>query len=162
MQRIVLRLFMPILKQLMRMGMKLAHPRAVAASHRRIMALLDRVDETLRRHGWEKDSDEVYLTGDGKHLSYIDITFAALCAPLLPASVLAPQSDDGGACYAAGRFPSLLAMGERIRAEGGGYPKELLDFGRTLADRPCGKFVCRLYRDLRTVRLPDRPKHGGD
>uniref|UniRef100_A0A0G4HSA7 GST C-terminal domain-containing protein n=1 Tax=Chromera velia CCMP2878 TaxID=1169474 RepID=A0A0G4HSA7_9ALVE len=126
MERLALRILAPCLKALMRQGFRLTDS---ARNERRlafIRSLLDETDAALQK-------SSAYITGPS--LSYVDIAFASLMAPLLPGSVAFCK----GCKYGRGRFQSF-----------DGAWCSVLEFEAELSRRPCGKHVQRLYKEFRT------------
>jgi glutathione S-transferase len=128
--RLALRLGYPILKGLMRRAFVLDDVARLKQRYETILSVLEEADASLEQHGGQ------YLTGP--HLSYVDIGFCALVAPLL-ASTVTPL-------WAKGRFTSFAPLQHHPNR-----PAELLDVERAIRERPCGMHVERLYRDLRHV-----------
>jgi len=88
--------------------------------------------------------EQAFLTGPEP--SYVDIAFCSLVAPLLASSIVFAQPSR----YANGRFASFSGAFERLAGE---WPRELMEFEQHLANRPCGRFVERMYREWRGKRL---------
>ena len=97
---------------------------------------------------------QAFLTGE--HISYIDITFCALAAPLLYYTIVTPR-DGSTSLYANGRFTSFQAsMYTKESAENNpltGYPAALMDLEQDLLSRPCGKYIVYMYNHHRKQTL---------
>ncbi|CAL1159923.1 unnamed protein product [Cladocopium goreaui] len=134
--RLVLRLFGPVFKSMMRLAFDLSSVEVRDKRREMIEQVLDDIDKTL--------SKQKYLTGAS--LSHVDITLSALLAPMLAAHLAwAPKSR-----YANGRFTSFHGAFDRMR---GKWPRALSEFEQALVKRPCAKFVMTLYEEMRSKKL---------
>ena len=143
-ERLLLRLCAPLLKGWwMREGLKLGGKDAVRLRDKRkakILETFDEVDAALAASGGP------YILG--KHLSYVDISFAALVRPLQTRIFATPASR-----WANGRFSSISHFAERqpggpAAAEAAlphGKFKAFAEFQDAFQERPCGKLVERVY-----------------
>eukprot|EP01004_Peranema_trichophorum_P008189 NODE_6948_length_825_cov_37.514245_g6348_i0.p1 GENE.NODE_6948_length_825_cov_37.514245_g6348_i0~~NODE_6948_length_825_cov_37.514245_g6348_i0.p1 ORF type:complete len:241 (-),score=36.37 NODE_6948_length_825_cov_37.514245_g6348_i0:101-790(-) len=120
-QRIPLSLFAPVIIFNVRKKLQLTNKVVVDWSRNTINDVLQKVDDQL--------SSQSYITGN--HLTYIDITFASLAAPLIPSII-------NSGLYAKGMFTGL-------KTDLNTYPAELQTLSDHISARPCGKFVKELY-----------------
>lgn len=135
--RMAIRMLFPFLKNRLIKGFELEDPVKCGARRAIMNKLFDKVDEALSNSG------NKYITGE--RLSYVDITFSALVAPLLAVSICFSNPS----LYAAGRFESFN------RSEYKGYPPELVKLEQALIRRPCGQMALRMYKSLRVGTLAD-------
>ncbi|CAE7240478.1 CDC123 [Symbiodinium natans] len=104
------------------------------------------IDEALTRVDAAVGPDgKGYIVGD--QLTYVDITFASLVAPLMANGFLFQDP----CLWARGRFRSFAEAGNRGTART--LPPEVQVFEQDLARRPCGKFVTRIYNSYRSKIL---------
>ena len=129
----------------------------VAAAKEEVFKLLDDVDAVL-----SGPDAKPFLTGD--HFSFVDATFCALTAPMMPRCFLfAKQGGEGGSIWPDGLDrPSMWARGRfafgtqgdsraRTSAESIAlvWPTELVKLEEEVLARPCGKFVLTMYKTYR-------------
>jgi hypothetical protein len=128
-----------------------------------IRNMLDKVDtilESNRKKYSLKNGEDVFLTG--KHISYVDITFCSLAAPLLSfAIVLRPPGTES--YYAAGRFKSFILTNNKESKYGAPLdtetyvknhtPKETAELEKELLDRPSGQYIVRMYEKYRKAKF---------
>jgi len=119
----------PLLKLQMRTVFALANAEKQAERLRALVAMFDRVDAALANSGGP------YIFG--KFMSYVDVTFCALAAPLLGRTIVFTKPSQ----YANGRFRSFAD------ADFTGYPVKLVELEALLSKRPCGELVVRMYAD---------------
>jgi glutathione S-transferase len=81
----------------------------------------------------------------GPTISFIDLAFAALLAPLFVTSIVPAPSTSARCAYANGRFTSFtlspVAWSQHVAA----VPPAMLEMEAALLQRPCGQHVQRLY-----------------
>jgi len=131
--RAALRLAQPFLKATMRETLKLSDQQLHERRQSLIFGVLDDVDAALAKGR--------YITGD--ELSYVDISFCALLAPLFAVSV----SFRGDGClYANGRFASFSSWASTVVKT---WPDALVRFEKEALSRPFGQFVKTMYETLR-------------
>ncbi len=126
-QRAFLRATAPGLKRAMRFAFRLDDEAVYAERRATIDACLDAADAALAEHP--------FLTGDT--LSYVDLGFCALLAPLLGSRIVAGE-------WARGRFASFRAF-----EDDAGAPEPLREFEESFAARPAGQHVVRTYAEWR-------------
>ena len=85
-------------------------------------------------------SHSKHLLGD--HISYVDITFCSLLAPMLCSRLLGAKKS----LYAAGRFSSFDGSASV-------FPQELLEEEEALFARPSGKYIFDMYENWRKKKL---------
>eukprot|EP00439_Symbiodinium_sp_Y106_P025565 s6575_g3.t1 len=138
-QRCLLKAFAFPIKAFMRSALKL--DRADLRDERKVTIddVLKRVDAAVGPDG------KGYIVGD--QLTYIDITFASLLAPLLVSRFLFKDPS----AWARGRFRSFAEAGRRGASRSA--PPVLQVFEEETANRPCGKFVARIYDEYRNKIL---------
>lgn len=132
--RLLVRMLYPILNRGMRRIFKIDSPSIRTSYQRTIDAVLDEADAVLEK--------APFLAGST--LTYVDITFASLLAPLMFTSITfsTPRSK-----YANGRFVSFSNV---FRDHPDAVvPKDIFQFERNLLVRPSGRHVQRLYDEHR-------------
>ena len=133
--RALLRATQSGLKAAMRFGFRLDSERIRAKRRVVIDECLDAADTALRSHP--------YLTGE--HLSYVDLAFCALLAPLLGQRIIAEH-------WARGRFSSF-----RDFPPMSAFSQDIQDFEQHFAARPCGEYIVRTYERWRHVSFASGP-----
>jgi glutathione S-transferase len=133
-ERMVIRLGYPALRAMLQRAFRLQGPEVAAVRQSHIHAVMDAADDAL--------AASAFLAGD--HLTYVDLGFAALTAPLLAESLLFADPSP----YAGGRFRSFFGA-----TRGRAIPEPIRAMEGELAARPCGAHVQMLYRAWRTRRL---------
>lgn len=131
--RVLLQASAPALKAAMRVAFKLDSERARTKRRAIIDACLDAADAALASND--------YLTG--ANLSYVDLAFCALLAPLLGNRVIASH-------WARGRFSSFS---EFPGSEA--FSPHIQAFEAHFASRPCGEYVVRTFETWRHRSLRD-------
>lgn len=130
----------PFFRKFLTVGLALQDPVAQEKRHKIILALLEKVDVYF-----QENPSNSYLTGD--HLSYIDITFCSLAAPLLYFTLVTSSTKS---LYAKNRFSSFVIQNPEYYQElKKNYPLELIEFEKNLLSRPCGKYIKRMYEEHR-------------
>jgi glutathione S-transferase len=123
----------PLLRLVVRRAFGLRSARERDARLGVITRVLDRVDAALAR--------SEYLTGSS--MSWVDMAFCALAAPLLYDKVMFVSGRPSP--YARGRFSSFSLPAEEFEAFRRGYPAQLKALGQLIEARPAGRFVLRMY-----------------
>jgi len=111
-------------------------PEAQKVRMGRLRGVLDDVDAALAGSGGR------YILGASP--TYIDVDFAAMWAPWMPATTMSTAP----AKFANGRFRSFERLLDAVP-----WPAELASFEQEMLARPCGKLVERMYSELRGARL---------
>ncbi|CAE7944229.1 CDC123, partial [Symbiodinium necroappetens] len=137
-QRCLLKAFAFPIKAFMRSALKLDRSDLRDERKATIDDVLKRVDAAVGPDG------KGYIVGD--QLTYVDITFVSLLAPLLVSRLLFKDP----CAWARGRFRSFAEAGKRGAPKSA--PPVLQVFEEETAKRPCGKFVARIYDEYRDVR----------
>ena len=140
--RLLLRLFYPALKAAMRQAFDLSRtaPRQERlASIRRCLAM---AEQALKQGG-------PFLTG--QHLSWVDVTFCSLTAPLLFSTLLFTKG--GPSPYANGRFKSFGLSDVEWNNLVKETPKELKELELEIMKSEVGRYVERTYTKFRGVGL---------
>jgi glutathione S-transferase len=142
-ERWLLQISHPVIRFAMTYLLRL-HDSTVHQSRQHIIdSLLDKVDSYF-----DKNPSSLYLTGD--QLSYVDIIFCSLTAPLLFFTLVSPPPTSQKSYYAKNRFSSFVISNSTEYNELlSKYPKALLEFEKSLLSRPCGKYVVRMYLENR-------------
>jgi len=138
-QRCIMQGGYALIKAFMRSALRLDSVKKRDERKAVIDKLLDRVDAAVGPEG------KGYIVGDG--LTYIDITFVSLMAPLLTSRILLKENGP----WARGRFRSFAEAGKRRLQEK--LPAELQVFERNFAERPSGKYVQRIFQEYRHKTL---------
>jgi glutathione S-transferase len=144
-ERVFLRWTHPFFRQFLTVGLALQDPLALASREKTILSLFDRVDQHF-----EMNPSSLYLVAD--HLSYVDVVFCSLAAPLLFFTLICPSPSQVNqrSFYAKNRFSSCVITSQADYHElQRGYPKELVEFEKNLLARPSGRYIVRMYQELR-------------
>jgi glutathione S-transferase len=142
-ERWLLQISHPVIRYSLIFFLRLNDPAAHKARQEIINSLLEKVDSHF-----EKNPSSLYLTGD--QISYVDIIFCSLTAPLLFFTLIAPPPTSHKSFYAKNRFSSfVISNPTEYQDMQSKYPKELLEFEKSLLSRPCGKYVVRMYLENR-------------
>ena len=121
-----------------------------------IRTLLDRIDiQLVAQHEKYNGSRggagvggpvDTFLLGD--QLSYVDVNFCSLAAPLLMNTLVLTDSNNGQSYYANGRFTSFATT--KITSP---TPKPLLELEADMLDRPVGRYLVKMYKKYRKHSL---------
>lgn len=141
-ERIVLRTGWPLLRHLIRNGFNHNSKSANDQRYRTIRDVLDGVDRALAL------SKGPFMFGN--HISYVDVTFCALAAPLISSKIIFCQPVS---MYANGYYKSFSELLKRSPRLADCWPRELAELETEILKRPCGELVCRMYRDFRSTKL---------
>jgi glutathione S-transferase len=144
-ERLFLRLVHPIFRKFLTVGLSLQDPVKQASREKTIFSLLEMIDQHF-----EKNPTARYLMGD--HLSYVDIVFCSLAAPLLFFTLVCPSPSQPNqrSFYAKNRFSSFVITSQaKYQDLQNGYPKELVEFETNVLSRPCGGYLVRMYQETR-------------
>jgi hypothetical protein len=158
-------LLFPVFKMLVRDAFKLNDPKKCAERYAVIQSVLTKVDEALifqrgelnknansaNQHVVNFSENEVFLMGS--HISYIDIIFCSLAAPLLARSIPFVGADQASSLYAGGRFKSFKLSVEKREKLFCEAPSELLAIEDEMLSRPCGQYVLRMYTRYRKAKF---------
>mmetsp|Transcript_381 Transcript_381/g.697 ORF Transcript_381/g.697 Transcript_381/m.697 type:complete len:387 (+) Transcript_381:109-1269(+) len=139
-ERLVLHAVYWVFKQQMKVVFKTYSRELMQERQRTINGVLDRVDEALKASG----GPFIF----GSQMSYIDITFCALTAPLMAFSILYRQPRS---LYARGRFESFSDIAKK-KAYIENCPIELSEFEQHLLQRPSGQLVLMMYGEYRDTQ----------
>lgn len=128
-----------------------------------IRKMMDKVDDMLEKNQMKlkeaskreskkvNHQEDVFLMGN--HISYIDITFCSLAAPLLSFSIIVAPSSSSESLYAGGRFKSFVLNKYRENGLKKTSPRECLELEQELLNRPCGKYILKMYEKYRKTPL---------
>lgn len=153
-QRLVLHFGQYFIGKLLTKSLRLMDEKKCQERKQLILSMCDRVDAALVASSAKSKKTAQQQRGvppfgfiTGPELSYVDVTFASLLAPLLSARLLFGQQS----LYARGRFSSFAGQFDRISAlpGGGGWPMEVAAMEKMLLTRPCGQHVVWLYENMR-------------
>jgi glutathione S-transferase len=149
-EKVFLRLTHSFFRTFLTVGLALKNEKVHAKRREIIDSLLNKVDSYF-----EKNPSALYLTGD--HISYVDIIFCSLAAPLLYFTIVSPPpSANQKSFYAKNRFSSfVISNPTKYHELLSNYPKELKDLERDFLSRPCGKYVVRMYLENRWKRFEE-------
>ena len=137
MERLILTLCYPIFKLMIKGVFKLDNRDIQEKREKSLLEMFDKVDEALTNHK--------FICGD--ELSYIDITFCALSAPLLAKSIILRKGKKS--LYGNGDISSFNLSDSRYEEIMSTYPIQLEQFEQKFLERPCGKHVLQVYKDFR-------------
>eukprot|EP00808_Paulinella_micropora_P012377 g35586.t1 len=137
-QSLLLSKSFPIFKALLTQNFNLESKEKCQEREAIILDVLNKADAAL------EGKAETFLCG--QHLTYVDITFCALMAPLFPRTIFFRRPHS---LFAGGRFKSFAEAQTFLPH----YPSQLLEFEEKLLQRPSGQLVQRLYQNKRkTIR----------
>jgi glutathione S-transferase len=175
-ERMILKVCYPVFKLALNVIFELNDMKLRAERLAVIHALLDKVDAMLVRQkemrvarrprprsrspkgksavavADDEEESETFLFGD--HISYADITFCALVAPLVGYSIVFPK-DGSESLYAAGRFRSFTthpgkSVGYDVLKD---VQAPVADLEAEILGRPCGRYIMNMYKNHRKTPL---------
>lgn len=175
-ERLIIWLLYPLFRVALNITFQLTDEKLREARRAVICAMLDKVDAMLVRQkeryvarlpktrsrspkgrgqpaGESSEDYQPFLFGD--HISYVDLTFCALVAPLVGFSVVFPK-DGSQSLYAAGRFSSFRCFpGQTVRNDVLKDPQEPIVKleEEIISNRPCGQYIMNMYRNHRKTPI---------